>query len=75
MKIVILKIEGMSCNNCKNHVEKYLNSQDGVKATVDLEKALATIEYDEEIVTISDLERFIEEAGYESVGVEDSIDE
>lgn len=69
MKKVILKVGGMSCNGCKNHVEKYLNSKEGIKASVDLEKAQAVIEYDETKVTIADLERFIEESGYKSLGI------
>ena len=38
-------ISGMSCNGCRSHVEKTLNSIDGVtEAQVNLEKAEATIE-------------------------------
>ncbi|PKA82486.1 Cu2+-exporting ATPase [Ulvibacter sp. MAR_2010_11] len=38
-------ILGMSCNGCRNHVEKALNEVEGVvKASVDLEKAEALIE-------------------------------
>lgn len=68
MKKVILKVGGMRCNGCKNHVETYLSEQEGVKASVDLEKAQVLVEYDETKITVSDLERFIEEAGYESLG-------
>lgn len=39
------QIHGMSCNGCRSHVEKTLSNVDGVtNATVDLEKAEATIE-------------------------------
>ena len=69
MKTVILKVGGMSCSACQNRVEKYLNKQDGVKANVNLVMAQALIEYDEEKVTIEDLERFIKESGYESLGL------
>lgn len=75
MKKIILKVGGMSCNGCRNHVEKYLNEQEGVKALVDLEKSQALIEYDEEKLTVEDLERFIEESGYESLGIEANKDE
>ena len=71
----ILKVGGMNCNGCKNHIEKYLNEQEGIKALVDLEKSQALIEYDENKLTISDLERFIKESGYESLGLEENIDE
>ena len=69
MKKVILKVGGMSCSACQNRVEKYLNKQDGVEASVNLVMAQAFIEYDEEKVSLDDLERFIKESGYESLGV------
>ena len=69
MKKVILKIEGMSCSACQNRVEKYLNKQDGVNASVNLVMAQALIEYDEEKVSLSDLDRFIKESGYKSLGI------
>ncbi len=69
MKKVILKIEGMSCSACQNRVEKYLNKQDGVEATVNLVMAQALINYDETKVTVKDLERFVTESGYTSLGV------
>lgn len=75
MKKVILKIGGMSCSACQNRVEKYLNKQDGVSASVNLVMANALIEYDEEKIKISDLERFIEESGYKSLGIFNEIKE
>ena len=69
MKKVILKIDGMSCSGCQNRVEKYLNSQDGVSANVNLVMANAVIEYDETKVTLEDLDRFVEESGYKSLGI------
>ena len=69
MKKVIIKIEGMSCSACQNRVEKYLNRQDGVNASVNLVMAQALIEYDEEKISLSDLDRFVSESGYKSLGV------
>ena len=69
MKKVILKIDGMSCSACSNRVEKYLNKQPGVNASVNLVMAQAIINYDEDVVSLSDLDRFIEESGYKSLGV------
>ncbi|WP_246054381.1 MULTISPECIES: heavy metal translocating P-type ATPase [Antarcticibacterium] len=44
------KITGMTCNGCRSHVEKVLNEVDGVSnASVDLEKAEATIEMERHI--------------------------
>ena len=39
----VLHIEGMSCVNCKNHVEKALNGLEGVTADVDLEANVAHV--------------------------------
>ena len=69
MKKVILKIDGMSCSACQNRIEKYLNKQNGVSANVNLVLANAVVEYDEEKVTLKDLNRFIEESGYKSLGI------
>lgn len=44
------KVTGMTCNGCRNHVEETLSKLQGVsKATVNLEKAEATIEMEEHI--------------------------
>ena len=66
---VILSIEGMSCSACSSTLEKYLNKQKGVvDASVNLVLATATIMYDETL-SLNDLERFIEETGYKSLGI------
>ena len=71
MKKIILKISGMSCNGCRKHVENYLNQQEGVN----VEKSQALIEYDESKLTIQDLENFIEESGYKSLGLKENKNE
>ena len=66
---VILSVEGMSCSACSSSLEKYLKKQKGVvDASVNLILATANITYSEEL-TITDLERFIKEAGYKSSGI------
>ena len=74
MKKVILKIDGMTCSACSNGLEKYLNAQKGVEATVNLVLAQAFCYYDDH-VTIEDLERFVKEAGFVSLGVYDGKEE
>ena len=69
MKKVILKVDGMSCSGCSNRVEKYLNKQDGVEASVNLVMAQALVNYDEKKVNIDDLARFIKESGYKFAGI------
>ena len=70
MKKVLLKIDGMTCSACSTGLEKYLNKQDGVNATVNLVMNNASIEYDERKYTIADLEKFVAKAGFESLGID-----
>lgn len=71
MKKVLLKIDGMTCSACSTGLEKYLNKQDGIKsATVNLIMNNASIEYDDKILDIPSLEKFVEKAGFESLGID-----
>ena len=66
----ILKIEGMSCNNCAAAVEKALLSLPGVaEANVDLVAGSATVVL-EDLVGDKALCLVVEEAGFEVTGVE-----
>lgn len=70
MKKIILNIGGMSCSACSSGLEKYLRKQEGIiSANVNLVMAQAMIEY-EESLTLEDLERFVSEAGFDSLGVD-----
>ena len=70
MKKTILKIEGMTCSACSNGLEKYLKQQKGIEeASVNLIMATASITYDDKL-SILDLENFVEEAGFKSLGEE-----
>lgn len=67
MKKIVLRIGGMTCSACSSGLEKYLSRQEGVSsASVNLVLSLATIEY--ENLSKKDLERFIKEAGFQSLG-------
>ena len=69
MKKVLLKIGGMSCSACSTGLEKFLNKQEGIKnATVNLIMNNASIEYDDEKLNLENIEKFIEKAGFESLG-------
>lgn len=62
-------ISGMSCEHCRNRVEKALTAINGVEtAQVDLEKNTALVTLSE---TVEDwkLKETIEEAGYEVVSI------
>lgn len=69
MKKIILKIEGMTCSACSSSLEKYLLKQEGIDdALVNLVMSSASISYEDNI-TIEDLNRFVSEAGFKSLGL------
>lgn len=71
MQKVILSIGGMSCSACSSGLEKYLNKQDGIiNASVNLVLGQALIEYEDNLI-LNDLNRFVKEAGFESLGIYD----
>ena len=62
---VLLPIQGMTCASCVNKVEKALSSVKGVvRAGVNFATERASVEYIPEEVSIRDLKRVVEEAGY-----------
>lgn len=67
MKEIVIKVNGMSCNHCKNAVEKALKTDKGVKDAVVnlLEKNVKIIM--EDTVYINSLYAIIEDAGYEPI--------
>lgn len=74
MNKIDLSIGGMSCSACSSELEKYLNKKKGiVGASVNLVLAMATIKY--EGIDIKDIERYIKEAGFESLGPYDLFKE
>lgn len=69
MKKIILKIEGMTCSACSSSLEKYLLKQEGIDdALVNLVMSSSSITYEDNI-TIEDLNRFVSEAGFKSLGL------
>ena len=58
------KVSGMMCQNCRKHVEKALNSMDGVSAIVTLDPPVAEVEFTGAERTLEELQAFVtEEAG------------
>ena len=58
------KVEGMMCMHCRMHVEKALNSIEGVKATVTLDPPVATVEFEGAAKSLDELQKVVtEEAG------------
>lgn len=67
MKSVVLKIDGMTCSACSQGLEKYLQKQKGIiEASVNLILSTATIKY--EMISIKEIEKYIEKAGFNSGG-------
>lgn len=71
MKKVLLKICGMTCSACSSGLEKFLNRQEGIEsASVNLVMNNANIQYDEQKLNIEQIEKFVEKAGFESLGID-----
>lgn len=65
MKSETIKIEGMSCQHCVMAVKKELSKLDlNVK---DVQIGSASIEYDENRVSKTDIDKAVEEAGFRTV--------
>ncbi|HEY1341654.1 MAG TPA: heavy metal-associated domain-containing protein [Bryobacteraceae bacterium] len=61
-----LAVSGMTCGSCARSVERKLSGTPGVtKATVDLEGARATVEYDTDLVKPEVLANAVRQLGYE----------
>ena len=71
MKKVLLKIDGMTCSACSSGLEKYLNKQDGIEsASVNLVMNNANVEYDDNKLTLEQVEKFVAKAGFTSLGID-----
>lgn len=67
---MIVKVDGMSCENCAKHVTEALESVAGVKeVNVDLENKEANVEFFGS-VDENEISKAISEAGYEYKGIE-----
>lgn len=60
---MVLRVEGMHCENCQARVENALNRLDGVACLVDLRKKTATVRYSRP-VTLEELCQPLEKLGY-----------
>ncbi len=65
-----LKVTGMHCSSCANTVEKALKDLEGVhQVTVALEENEVTMEYEDDKVTVKNLDEAIKSSGYTFEGV------
>jgi copper chaperone CopZ len=66
MQTVTLKVTGMTCGGCVNGVTNLLKAISGVKyVAVTLTPGEASIQYDEQLVSIPQLASAIKDAGYD----------
>ena len=64
-KKIVLKVEGMSCAHCVNHVEKALKDVLGtVSVNVNLAAGSAEVSFNDEITTVASLCEAVVDAGY-----------
>ncbi len=69
---ILLPIQGMTCASCVNKVQKALNSVKGVvRADVNFATERASVEYIPDEVSIRDLKKVVEEAGYHVLEVKE----
>ena len=65
MSLINLKIGGMTCINCKTKIENALMDLEGIKKVdVSWEKGRADIEYDEEKISLNEIQEIIESLDY-----------
>lgn len=57
------KVSGMTCGHCRMHVEKALNSLDGVTAAVTLEPPVAVVEFSGQEKSLQELQEAVSDAG------------
>ncbi|HOL17025.1 MAG TPA: copper ion binding protein [Bacillota bacterium] len=66
---ITFKVEGMSCNHCKQSIERAVRALPGVtSATVDLAQNEVDISFDPQKVKKEELQAAITGAGYRVVG-------
>ncbi|SFB13313.1 MULTISPECIES: copper chaperone CopZ [unclassified Bacillus (in: firmicutes)] len=66
MKIVDLKVNGMSCGHCVKAIEGSVGKLSGVaNVKVDLQGARVSVQYNENEVTIDRIKETIDDQGYD----------
>jgi P-type Cu+ transporter len=67
-KKIQLNIDGMSCASCVNHIESDLSKLTGIsKAVVNFALEQASVEYDEDKVSVDDIIKTVKKAGYNAI--------
>ncbi|GGG93223.1 copper chaperone CopZ [Staphylococcus pragensis] len=62
----VIKVDGMSCDHCRNAIESALAKINGVRtAEVDLDKNEVRVDYDDNKVSMQEMKDAIEDQGYD----------
>ena len=65
---ITIPVVGMACSSCSAHVEKKLNSLEGVKkASVSLASRSALVEYDPSVITLQQMKEAVNGIGFDLV--------
>lgn len=76
MKKAVCKVKGMSCAACSASVERILNKKEGVEsAQVSLAAEEASIIYDENKISIEEMQEAVKKGGYKLLAPEDSSED
>lgn len=71
-KEATMYVSGMSCSGCASKVEKALTDLEGVdQVTVDLDDNEVTVIFEDGKITIEDLEKAVDSAGYTFEGLKE----
>ena len=64
----VITVDGMHCGHCQQAVEGAVRELAGVtKADVDLAAKTLTVEFDEAVVTLAQIEEAVEDQGFDVV--------
>lgn len=67
-KRITIPVVGMACSSCSAHVEKKLNSLEGVKmASVSLSSRSALVEYEPSVITLQQMKEAVNDIGFDLV--------
>jgi len=68
MEKLILKVDGMSCEHCKNAITKAVSALPGVSSVdIDLDKKTVTVQHDPALATLEKIKSAITELDYDVV--------
>lgn len=76
MKKAVCKVKGMSCAACSASVERILNKKEGIEsAQVSLAAEEASIIYDENKISIEEMQEAVKKGGFKLLAPEDSSED